>query len=499
VDDLQNTIGALRFEVVDRSQSVLLPVDIEELIPSEHCARQIWNFVGRLKLDAFVDDIKAVEGQAGRDAIHPRLLISIWIYAITRGIHSAREIERQMRYEPGLQWLAGLRVINHHTLSDFRSRRERALRELFEQVIAVLHMNRLVTLERVTQDGTKIRANVNKKTFSRESKLRANLQLAREQMEYLERQAAEEQTTRKQKAARLRAARERSERLEQALEEIARLQQEKKHRRDQPVQASSSDADAQFMRTSDHGLAPSLNMQLSVDGAHGFIVDVEVVKQPSDSAELEPAMERLKERFGMYPQQAIADGDYTNHEAVLGMAERKIDFYGSWTGRAEGGGRGRGCADRSPAYDACAFHYDGCSNEMICPQGKRLVFRTVQHPHAGADSYVYMARGEACRECPAREVCCPNTRIGKYGRTASITVRAPDVEEFDRKMGTPAGKQIYRLRSRLAEFPNLWIKEKLKFRRFSVRGRLKAQCEALLHAVTYNIQKLFRIRPALAT
>ncbi len=498
MDDPQNIIEALRFEEIDRAQSVLLPVDIEELIGAEHPARQIWNFVGRLKLDAFIEQVKATAGQAGRDAIHPRLLISIWIYAITRGIHSAREIARQMSHEPGLQWLAGLRVINHHTLSDFRSRNEPALRELFEQVIAVLHMNRLVRLERVTQDGTKIRANVNKKSFSREAKLRAHLQLAREQMEYLERQAAEEQSTRKQKAARLRAARERSERLEQAVEEIQRLQQEKKNQRDKPAQASATDADAQFMRTSDHGLAPCLNLQLSVDGAQGFIVDVEVVKQPSDSAQLIPAVERLRNRFGAYPQQVIADGDYTNHEAVLGMAEREIDFYGSWTGRTETGARGRGARGRAANYDAREFGYDQRRNEMICPEGKRLAYHSVQHPHAGTDLYLFAARGEDCRDCLARAACCPNTRIGKHGRSASIAVPAPAIESFDRKMRTQAAKQIYRQRSRLAEFPNLWIKEKLKFRRFSGRGRTRALAEALLNALTFNLQRLFRIQPALA-
>jgi hypothetical protein len=105
-----------------------------------------------------------------------------------------------MKYEPGLQWLSGLRVINHHTLSDFRSRNGAALRELFEQVLALLHMQRLITLERVTQAGTKIRAHVNKKTSSRESTIRAHLKVAREQLEYLGRQAGEEQSTQRSKS-----------------------------------------------------------------------------------------------------------------------------------------------------------------------------------------------------------------------------------------------------------------------------------------------------------
>jgi transposase len=497
VENNQSPNETLRFEEIDRAQNVLLPVDIESLIGEDHAARNIWRFTGRLQLDAFVEDVKAVEGRAGREAIHPRLLISVWIYAITRGLHSAREISRQMNYEPGLQWLTGLRTINHHTLSDFRSRNEQALRQLFEQVIALLHMNHLVTLERVTQDGTKIRANVNKKTFSREEKIRAHLKLAREQMEYLERQASEEQSTRKQKAARIRAARERAERLEEALEEIQRLQREKKNQRDKPVQASTTDADAQFMRTTDHGLAPCLNLQLAVDGARGFIIDVDVVKQPSDSAQLLPAVERLKTKFGSYPQKILADGDYTNHEAVLGLAARDIDFYGSWTGRTENGARGRDGRSRDEKYDARHFRYDKRRNQLVCPEGKRLSYRTTQHPNAGTDLYVFQADKEDCRRCAAREACCPNAQVTRHGRSASIAVHAPAIERFDCKMQTETAKTIYRKRSQLAEFPNLWLKEKLKFRRLSGRGRVRALAEALLQAMTFNMQRLLRIRPAL--
>ena len=63
-----------------------------------------------------------------------------------------------MEHEPGLQWLAGMEVVNHHTLSDFRVAHGSAMQNLMEQVLGVLFSEGLVGLERVTQDGTKIRA-----------------------------------------------------------------------------------------------------------------------------------------------------------------------------------------------------------------------------------------------------------------------------------------------------------------------------------------------------
>jgi hypothetical protein len=58
-----------------------------------------------------------------------------------------------MEYEPGLQWLTTLRVIHHHSLSDFRVEHGEARRELF---VAMLALQGLIALERVAADGTKI-------------------------------------------------------------------------------------------------------------------------------------------------------------------------------------------------------------------------------------------------------------------------------------------------------------------------------------------------------
>ena len=55
--------------------------------------------------------------------------MSLWIWAYSQGVSSAREIERRCGYHPAYQWLTGMRVINHHTLSDFRTEQGAALEE----------------------------------------------------------------------------------------------------------------------------------------------------------------------------------------------------------------------------------------------------------------------------------------------------------------------------------------------------------------------------------
>ncbi len=101
---------------------------------------------------AFIMQIAAVEGSAGREYTEPQLLISLWLYAYSRGINSARELARQCEYEPGCQWLCGLQPVSHRTLSGFRSDKQAALNDLFTQVLGILSAEGLITL-----DGTKIR------------------------------------------------------------------------------------------------------------------------------------------------------------------------------------------------------------------------------------------------------------------------------------------------------------------------------------------------------
>lgn len=481
---------APRFEAIDRQQVVLEPLDIEQLIPLGHPARNVWEILGRLDLSRFLGPVKAVEGHAGRNLWEPRLLIAMWVYAYTRGISSAREIERQCAYEPGLRWLTGLKVVNHHTLSDFRVEQGQALQDLFVQVVGILSMEKLVSLERVTVDGTKVRACVNKKTFSRAHKIREHLKVARQHIEQLQREEAEQQQRGRQAAARQRAARQRVERLEEALVEVERLQAEKKWERDKPCQASTTDPQARFMRTSDHGLAPAYNVQLTTDARHKLIVDVAVSQQPSDSFHLLPALDRVKQQWGAFPPQAVADGDYTKREAVVGAADRGVDYYGSWSETSPE----RMAHGIHPAYHPSAFRHDQQREEMICPEGQRLGLQQIQAGSGGLQVYVYSAERKVCQRCRKRRWCTPQNAMRNHGRSVSVRQEPPAMERYHQKMATEKAKAIYKQRAPVAEFPHAWLKDKLKWVRLRCRGLLQAKAEATWVCLTYNLQRYFKLR-----
>jgi hypothetical protein len=255
-----------------------------------------------------------------------------------------------------LQWLFGLAPISHRTLSGFRSECKGALDDRFVQVLGMMSAEGLITLERVTLDGTKINANVGGNTLRRKQKLEAHLELAREQVRVLNAQAEEaEKTAKRQAAARRRVARQRASRLEAAVREVERLQEEKKHDRKQFVaRASSTDPDAHVMRNGEGGTVPSYNVQLLTDSRHGIVVNVEASIDAIDYRQLGPAIERCETMLGRKP--IVADGDYTNHLSVQAAAAGGVDFYGSWQDSWKP--MDRDAQGRRAAFLASAFPYD---------------------------------------------------------------------------------------------------------------------------------------------
>ena len=483
-----------RLAAVNRRQLVMRTMDVELLIEEDHSARSIWELVGRLDLSQYYAEIGSVEGRAGREHTDPQVLISLWLYAYGRGISSAREVARRCEYEPAFQWLCGLTPINYHTLSDFRSDQKAALDDLFVQVLGMLSAEGLITLERVTLDGTKIKANAGGNTFRRKETLEAHLELAREQVRLMEKQSAEEeQMTKRQAVARRRAARQRQSHLEAAVREVERLQREKKDDRDRFVaRASGTDPEAHAMRNGEGGTVPSYNLQLVTDAAHGLIVNVEATTDAVDHRQLAPALERCEQTLGRLPQQVVADGDYTNHASVEAAADGGVDFYGSWQESWRPGERD--AQGRSAAFLGSAFPYHAVQDCFTCPAGETLTHHATQNREAGVRIHVYRAPQETCRSCALRSQCAPQKARPAWVRSVTRSEEPAATLAFKAKMATPEAQEIYAQRSRIAEFPHAWIKERCGLRQFRCRGRLKATLEATWAALSYNLTRWFALR-----
>lgn len=320
--------GAPRYETVNRTQIELTPCDLEALLPPGHAARLVWRFVEGLDLSALYAAIKAREGRAGRPPIDPKILVALWLYATIDGVGAARELDRLCVSHDAYRWLRGGVSVNYHTLSDFRVDHRAVLDDLLTQSIAALRHKGIVTLARVAQDGTRIRASAGAGSFRREGTLRACLKEARQLVERTTRQADGHLT--RAEAAQARAAEERMARVEAALAELpavaaAKARTASKRRGAAPKEArvSTTDPDARVMKMADGGYRPAYNVQFATDHDSDVIVGVAVTNTSADQQELVPMLEQVAARVGQ-PETLLVDGGYVAHDAIDAATDRGI-------------------------------------------------------------------------------------------------------------------------------------------------------------------------------
>jgi transposase len=328
-------VGKPRLRVPMRDQIETHWASIDELLDSDHPVRIVWAVVCGLDLNSWLAEIKAVERHAGRDATDPRLLLAVWVYATLKGIGSAREVDRLCRESLPYKWLCGGVSINYHMLSDFRSSGGDKWDELLTQTVAVLLEADLVTMDRVAQDGMRVRASAGSSSFRRRGRLEECLDEAREQVATLKQLAEEdaEELTRRQRAARERAARERQERIEEALRQRDELQKQrqasakKNGRKVDEARASTTDPEARNMKFADGGYRPGYNVQFATDTESGLIVGVEVTNAGTDGDELPPMLDQLDQRYERVPPEALVDGGFATVGAIDKAVQRGCTVY----------------------------------------------------------------------------------------------------------------------------------------------------------------------------
>ena len=477
---------AKRLKPIDRSQSFWGAIDIEKLIEDDHAARGIWAMVNRLDMTRLEQKIKAVEGRAGQSRLDPRLLMALWIYGYSEGVSSARELSRMCGYEPGCQWLTGMQTVNYHTLSDFRVEHKQELDEIFVQVLGLLSAEGFIEMKRITQDGTKVKAQAGANSFRREERIRQHLQLAREQVQAMGSPESEQESQRGIQA-RKRASREKQQHLQKALQELEQIQKARAESERDQVRVSETDAEARVMKQADGGFAPSYNVQISTDAAAGIIVGVDVTQAGNDCDQLVNGVERVEANTGQTPEQILVDGGYTmKNSNIEAMAERGIDLVGPIAeNNSEASLKQRGI---QPEFYPDKFQYDETTDTLSCPADKTLK-RIGRNQREGRIEYSYRASATDCQGCPFQDRCCPKNPP----RSVVRIEHSPAVKAFRAKMETPDAKQLYRTRAQIAEFPHAWIKEKLGLRRFRLRGRQKVRAEAVWACLTYNIQQWLRL------
>ena len=277
-----------------------------------------------------------------------------------KGIGSARELARLCEEHIAFRWLCGGVSMNAKTLADFRVDHGAVLERLLVDSFTALVQAGVASLDRVAQDGVRVRASAGAASFRRHSTLeecrREAEQAIQEMRAKLE--ADPGSASRQQAAARQRAVEEREQRVRAALEVTAELhaQQQEQARRDaeraakqaQPDEATSAkgkaktaekekkpreprasttDAEARIMKMGDGGFRPAFNVQFAADTESTAIAAVLVDNNGSDMGKMAPMSDALAEQYDERPGQHLADGGFAKLDDIEALARNGVEAF----------------------------------------------------------------------------------------------------------------------------------------------------------------------------
>jgi transposase len=377
--------GAPRLRCAERSQTEWRPFSLDQLIPEDHRVRLVWQFVTEFDLTLLLVAIKAVEGHVGHPPADPRILVALWLYATVKKIGSARELARLCEEHIAFRWLYGSVSMNAKSLADFRVNHGTVLEQLLVDSFTALVQAGVASLDRVAQDGMRVRASAGAASFRRHSTLEECRRDAEQAIADLRAQVETNPgaATRQQAAARQRAVEERERRVRAALAVTAELraQQQEQARLDaeraareaakeveratqqaqqnaaqgvthetptqdaakaakgnaktaeaaakQPAEprASTTDADARTMKMADGGFRPAFNVQFAADTKSGAIAGLSVDNNGSDMGKLAPMSDALARRYGKRAGQHLADGGFAKLDNIDTLAGEGVELF----------------------------------------------------------------------------------------------------------------------------------------------------------------------------
>ncbi len=345
-------------------QSLLFPASPRDWLPEDHLAYFVMDVVSQLDLSAIYAHYE--RELRGYPPHHPRMMVSLLLYAYCVGVASSRKIERRTYEDVAFRVIAAGQHPDHTTISEFRRIHLKALAGLFKQMLAICMKAGLVRLGHVALDGTKLKANASKhKAMSYERMLKKERELTEKVAELLraaeEADAAEDKLYGKRKRgdelpAELARAKTRLAKIREAkaaLEAEAKAAQEakkasKKDDGDSPpdgptplpshkvpskedgtptpkAQRNFTDPESRIQKTKD-GFIQGFNAQAAVDEAHQIIVAQALTNQPPDVEHFVPMMEQVIENCGV-PRYATADAGYFSEENIVRAEQLGIDVY----------------------------------------------------------------------------------------------------------------------------------------------------------------------------
>ena len=427
-------------------QSLLFPPSPRDWLPEGHLAFFIADTVAALDLQPFY---AAYAGDERRNQpFDPQMMVTVLLYAYATGTFSSRRIARKLEEDVAYRVLAAGNFPAHRTIAEFRQQHLATFEALFVQVVRIAREAGVVHLGALAVDGSKVKANASKHKAMSYGRMREDARRLREQIAALTTQA--EAVDAAEDAGHGPDVRgddlpAELQRREQRLATIAAAKAR--------LEARQAEEDREKGRTPDDGRKGR--------GTKPFARDFGVPPDDAQDNFTDPESRIMKTSAGY-------DQCY-NGQIAVDEASQMIVATGLTNGAADN-------AELLPLIDQAHATLGAHPHDVLADAGDRgeATFQTLE------------ARAITASISLGHE-----TRPGKPPNPAHLaTQRMAD------RLTSVAGRARYRRRKAIVEPVIGWIKEVLGFRRFSLRGEVKARGEWTVVCLAVNLKRFHRLTMA---
>ena len=515
-----------KFKPYDFNQSSMVVINYRDQLQSGTFEHAI-HYLIHSKLDLSIFDDLYSNDNGGRPAYDPAILLSIVLFAYSKGITSSREIQWCCETNIIFKALSCDTVPHWTTIAKFVSRYPKKITDLFEQVLLICHEEGLLGNELFAIDGCKMRSDAAKEWSGKFHELEKKRAKLKRQIKYhlKEHKKHDKENT------------EANERRQQRTEQTINTLEKNFNKIDQflktntpgmgqgkkktEVKSNITDNESAKMTTS-KGTIQGYNGVATVDKKHQVVIDATAFGAGQEHHTLAPVLETVLQRYrklgispDIYEEQVIvtADTGFANEQNMKMLKEHEINAYipdnkfrsrdPKFQDQKETYGKRHSNPAKSKTKDFYRredFDYDPIAKTCVCPKGEAMWFSHEHIDNRGDRRIAFEGRLSKCSACPDKKKCMRNPKAADHrkGHGRVVTFRLekatqnPYTEWMKPRVDSPKGKEIYSHRMSVVEpvFGNIGTNKGLN--RFSLRSQAKVDGQWKLYCMVHNIEKWFK-------
>jgi len=506
-----------------RNQILLIPISLEERIPDDHPVRLVDEILDGLDWTAWES---RYSGKLGQPPIHPSILCKVLLFAMIRRVRSSRMIEYQIEHSVDFMWLVSGRSIDHSTISDFRRRHKKELKDIHRQMLRVAIDMGVAKLSELCIDGTRVRANASRhKTWTADrvekllKELDGQIETAMAELDTNDSidELFDDGTSPARLPPELAELTTRREKLNEVLEQLQEMDCRRKadgiNPKKNPAQLPKSDLDGRILPNKEGGYAPNFTPLAVNEMTNGFIVEADVLIGNVEHLNVITTVDTIRETYAVDIEAMMADSAFATGPNISGLEERGIEFLSPLSEvTCENNPALRDdptvpvAADevkqlpinpQTKKFDRSAFVYDAAADCFHCPAGKTLSRAGQETRQTAAGPVLHVIYfGDECNGCELAPQCRKNPDA-KNGRKVTRDEHEAARERHRDHMNKPESADRYKQRQHFGEMPFAVMKVCFDMRRFLLRGLAGVQAEWQWCCTAFNLKKLMNLIAAL--